>query len=259
MFDNILKEIDANYHIEYVSKVTSEFWWVPWVSVTAYLVLVAAGRKWMENRQPYGLRRYLFLWNIFLASFSIVGTICTLPALIDIVWSRGYEHSVCFNRLAPLQSFFSLVFCVSKIMEFGDTAFVILRKSPLNVLHWYHHATVCIFSWYSLSIQSSPATWYCPMNFAVHSAMYSYYAVKAAGVRLPSGVSQVITVSQMVQFVAGVVVTCSVTFFYHVRGEDCLINTTCNIMGMGIYTSYIVLFGNFYVQRYIKPGQKKVK
>ena len=260
MFDSILKEINANYHIDFVSKLTDDYWYVPWISVTVYLALVAAGRKWMENRRPYGLRRFLFVWNVVLALFSIVGTVCTLPSLMTNLIGSGYRHSVCFTYIEPLQAFFSLVFVFSKILEFGDTMFVILRKTPLNVLHWYHHATVCIFSWYSLSIRSAPAMWYCAMNFGVHSAMYSYYAVKAAGVRLPSGVSQIVTLLQMVQFVIGVIVTCSVGFLFHVVGENCTINTRCTIMGTVIYSSYIVLFGNFYVHRYMKPaGQKKLK
>lgn len=259
MFDKILKEIETNYHIGYVSKLTTDFWWVPWVSITVYLVLVAVGKKLMENRKPYNLRRYLFVWNVVLATFSIVGTICTLPSLIDSVSSSGFQHSICFADLAPLQSFFSLVFVISKILEFGDTMFVILRKTPLNVLHWYHHVTVCIFGWYSLSTRSAPAMWFCAMNFAVHSAMYSYYAIKAAGVRLPSWVSQIITVSQMVQFMIGMVVTCSVAVMYHIMGINCNVNTRSTIMGVVLYLSYVVLFGNFYVQRYVKPNQKKLK
>lgn len=73
---------------------------------------------------------------------------------------------------------------MSKVMEFGDTFFIVFRKSPLPFLHWYHHVSVCIFAWYALTTEPSAlSTWFAGMNFAVHTVMYTYYACRAFGFR----------------------------------------------------------------------------
>ena len=41
------------------------------------------------------------------------------------------------------------------------------------------------------------------MNYIVHSAMYSYYALKAMHYRVPRFVSMVITTAQLMQMVLG--------------------------------------------------------
>jgi hypothetical protein len=46
----------------------------------------------------------------------------------------------CFIRIT--------IFCISKVPELIDTLFIVLRKQKLIFLHWFHHATVLIYSWY---------------------------------------------------------------------------------------------------------------
>ncbi len=71
--------------------------------------------------------------------------------------------------------------CVQAV-EFGDTVFIVLRKRPVIILHWYHHTTVLVFCWHSYRELTSMARWFVAVNYAVHSCMYTYYAVRAAGV-----------------------------------------------------------------------------
>ncbi|XP_041378931.1 elongation of very long chain fatty acids protein 3-like, partial [Gigantopelta aegis] len=89
------------------------------------LVLIYLGQKWMANREPYNLKRpLLFYGNVGLAVFSTIGTISCAASLV---------------RLSS--NMMVLTFYVLKIIELGDTAFIVLRKSPLQFLHWYHHMT----------------------------------------------------------------------------------------------------------------------
>jgi len=46
-------------------------------------------------------------------------------------------------------------FCFSKLPELIDTVFIVLRKQPLIFLHWYHHASVLIYCWFSYQDYSS--------------------------------------------------------------------------------------------------------
>lgn len=262
MFDSLVKEFNSTkYDIWHTSALATKLWWIPALSIPIYLTLVALGKKWMETKQAYNLRSSLFVWNVVLAVYSMVGAAVMVPALWGTVMRYGFLYSVCYTTIhtVPLQSFFSLLFSFSKIIEFGDTFFVILRKTPLNILHWYHHATVSVYGWHSIAICSAPAHWYCAMNYFVHSVMYSYYVVKSTGVRMPSGIATGITLLQLLQFVLGFVVNCAVGYVYILQGRFCNINTTNIVMGTVIYASYFVFFGNFFWKRYIVPKKKKVE
>lgn len=46
-----------------------------------------------------------------------------------------------------MAGFWATMFVLSKVPELGDTIFIVLRKQPLIFLHWYHHATVLVYSW----------------------------------------------------------------------------------------------------------------
>lgn len=54
------------------------------------------------------------------------------------------NYSYEYDKVA---AFWGTLFSLSKVIELGDTAFIILRKQPLIFLHYYHHATVLIYTW----------------------------------------------------------------------------------------------------------------
>ena len=56
---------------------------------------------------------------------------------------------------------------------------------------------------YAFTEYTAPARWFVSMNYVVHSAMYSYYALKAMHYRVPRFISMVITAAQLAQMVAG--------------------------------------------------------
>ena len=49
----------------------------------------------MANREPYNLKRPLFLWNVFLAVFSILGTITAVPSLVKGIFKYGILYTAC--------------------------------------------------------------------------------------------------------------------------------------------------------------------
>lgn len=254
-------EIEANYSIAHTSAIARKFWYVPPSACFVYLALIVVGRQWMNSRPPFKLRGVLAAWNLVLAVFSTVGFAVVAPDLVRHAW-RDLPDSVCNTAIhfKPLLSFFSLLFVLSKLVEFGDTFFIVVRKTPLNFLHWYHHVTVCLLSWHSLAMASAPAHWYCAMNFGVHSIMYSYYLLKATGVKVPSIVAQAITALQLLQFFAGFMVTLGAATFY-MTGRLCHTNRDGSIAALVVYGSYFVLFVNFFRQRYCtkKTSSKKIE
>lgn len=155
-----------------------------------------------------------------------------------------------------VSGFWTWLFVLSKLPELVDTVFVILRRQRLIFLHWYHHLTVLIFSWYSYSDESSSARWYVYMNYVVHAIMYSYYALRAMGIKLPKPFAMLITISQIVQMIMGAFV---VFYAYYVKSNfgECRVSYSALYAGMLIYISYFILFANFFVHSYLKKSTRK--
>ncbi len=206
----------------------------------------------MSSRKPYKLRLALTLWNVSLAAFSIIGTLRTLPELIDVIREFGFAHSVCsnsFHTKVNVSSFWTWLFIVSKAPELGDTVFVVLRKQKLIFLHWYHHITVLLFTWYSYADEASAGRWYIDMNYVVHALMYSYYAVRALGFRVPRNIAMIITISQIVQMILGTFVT-YYAYYSKFNNKNCMISYSTVYAGILMYISYFLLFAYFFINSY---------
>jgi elongation of very long chain fatty acids protein 6 len=149
-----------------------------------------------------------------------------------------------------VSGFWTWMFVLSKLPELGDTVFIVLRKQPLIFLHWYHHITVLLYSWFSYAEYTSSARWYVVMNYIVHSIMYTYYALRAMGYRPPKQFAMFITASQLSQMVVG----CLVNYWaYHYlqNGEECHISLTNIKLSFTMYLSYAMLFARFFHKSYL--------
>ena len=115
------------------------------------------------------------------------------------------------------------MFALSKVVELGDTFFIVLRKKPLLFLHYYHHISVLIYTWQSggfrtltanlgdyatLTIEHSNISgaehcgagrWFILMNYTVHSLMYGYFTLRAMGFKVPLIGSIIVTFMQTMQ------------------------------------------------------------
>ena len=216
----------------------------------------------MSTRKPFSLRRPLVLWNIGLAIFSIFGTLSLLPSFVNCLYTYGLVYSICDSKVQndPHQILWGFFFVLSKILEFGDTAFIILRKKPLLFLHWYHHVTVCIYSFYIPSGMSPEISrWFGTMNYVVHSIMYSYYALRALGYRIPSRISLYITVMQLSQMFVGIFINVVAYKLYLESGSECGMEPWYFYVGMCIYGSYAILFLHFFISRYVLSPKAKME
>lgn len=226
-----------------------------------YILLVYAGQKWMESKPAYDLHRTLFLWNVGLAIFSIFGARSLVPNLVHHVYENGFKQSICVTatKYDPNVNIWSLLFIFSKIIELGDTAFIVLRKSPLQFLHWYHHMTALVSSCYAYSLSgANPINqWFSAMNYSVHSFMYSYYALKAVGVKVPTQVAKSITILQLTQMFVALIMNFVAYKAYFIDKEECDVNVNVFYLALGIYGSYALLFMYFFYRRYIRPKNKK--
>jgi elongation of very long chain fatty acids protein 6 len=225
-----------------------------WCSAV-YVLLLFGGQRYMERRQAFNLRIPLIIWNVVLAAFSIVGAFRTVPELIDSVGQHGWSHSVCSTRyFHGTTGFWAYAFTASKVIELGDTAFIVLRKQPLIFLHWYHHVTVLIYCFYSFPEHVSSGRWYMVMNYCVHSVMYGYFALRALRVRMPQQVRVTVTSLQIIQMMIGLGVVIS-AYFLKRGGTECHQSYSNMVLTVVMYVSYLILFLKFFRQEYAAPGK----
>ncbi|XP_024141206.1 elongation of very long chain fatty acids protein 6 [Oryzias melastigma] len=223
-----------------------------------YAALVFGGQHFMRERPKLNLRRPLMLWSLSLAIFSIIGAVRTGTYMLHVLLNGGFRQSVCDSSFykAPVTKFWAYAFALSKVPELGDTMFIILRKQRLIFLHWYHHITVLLYSWYTYKDQVAGGGWFMTMNYMVHSLMYSYYAARAAGLRVPRICAMTITAAQILQMAMGLVVLAYV--YNWMDMAHCFSHVDKVVWGTIMYLSYLLLFASFFYNTYLKePAEVK--
>ena len=239
-----------------ISWMSSNWTLAVWLSAI-YIAIIFSGRSYMSTRPRFDLQLPLAIWSSALAAFSIAGSIRTIPELHHTLTLKSFQDSVCnpsFLVEAP-SAFWGYYMTMSKALELGDTVFIVLRKQPLIFLHWYHHATVLMYGFYTYGQQVAMGRWFCVMNYVVHAFMYSYYALKAMRVWIPRTVSMVITSLQLCQMAVGILVNV-MAYHYLKQGQRCSVTYDNLFWAFLMYLSYLILFAHFFYKTYIatKPA-----
>lgn len=151
-----------------------------------------------------------------------------------------------------------LFFTLSKAIELVDTLFIVFRKSKLIVLHWVHHVLTLTFSWFVFPDVPATARWMVNMNFAIHSLMYTYYALKALKWQIPRQINVTITTLQVAQMFAGMFINFDSLkrklLGYPVDASYSILLTGCTLYGL-----FAILFMNFFIRTYIIPKSNAAK
>jgi 3-oxoacyl-[acyl-carrier-protein] synthase III len=248
--------------------------------VSLYIISVVVGQYAMKHRQPAACvsnSNVLFLWNMFLAAFSLYGTTRVVPyVFLNAIDNMDNNFDIynmfvsiaCKNTYAVKNGPASLWVCLfvfSKVIELGDTVILVLLKRRISVLHFYHHATVLPWAWYELANESAPSATFAAMNLAVHSIMYSYFAISCSEYgreRFPSygTIPKVITFFQCLQMFCGIVLL--IFAYYHKNAinnyspSSITPSSSCNVTNYSIgistfiYVTYFILFLNFANNKY---------
>lgn len=246
-------EFEKNFQVEKFDDYMRRNWKDCLIYSTVYLVFIFSARYVMASREKFELRPLLVAWSGTLAVFSILGAIRTLPELIWALSHHGFEYSCCSGSYldhGKVSAFWTMLFVLSKVVELGDTVFIVLRKQPLIFLHWYHHITVLIYVWYSYIDKIGTGRYYEVMNFTVHSFMYTYYTLRAMKFRLPKWISMFITCLQLCQMMFGIFVIL-VSYSVLSAGRDCVTSFTNIKYSLTMYSTYLLLFMNFFYTSYI--------
>ncbi|KAL6722129.1 Fatty acyl-CoA elongase/Polyunsaturated fatty acid specific elongation enzyme [Lecanora helva] len=229
-----------------------------------YYVTVFAGREFMKKREPFKLNGLFMVHNLILTMISGSLLALFIEQLVPTVWRNGIFYSICDHRggwTPPLVILYYLNY-LTKYLELLDTVFMVLKKKPLTFLHTYHHGATALLC-YTQLIGLTAVSWVpITLNLLVHVVMYWYYFQAARGVRI--WWKQYITMLQIVQFVLdlGFVYFASYTYFSSTYFPHlptcgrCAGEEFAAFAGMGILSSYLLLFISFYFATYKKDQAK---
>lgn len=242
-----------------VSEWAADNWHIPIRTVTAYFLMV-----WVLPlliSKPFKSKIILFLWNSMLGLGSAAGFLYYAYALGTFVFKNGIKAVICGDLYIifeenPDAIWICWIFTLSKYVELGDTFWLILGQRPVIFLHWYHHITVLLYTWFGMTQHNGSGHIFICFNTFVHSIMYTYYAATQSATLKPyfSPIAQYITYIQLTQMVVGVSATIAGSFWRQ-ADATCLETPASSLLAGSMYFSYFLLFLQFFFRRF--GGKKK--
>lgn len=207
------------------------------------------------------------LWNLFLSVLSLAMLLGVGIPFWKIMFEKGLYHGLCdvggkvWLTKDPML-FWAYLFAISKYLELVDTLFLIVKNPERDVpfLHWYHHFTVLLFTWYSVHYRFGTGGAFLSVNAFVHTVMYFYYFLKELNFD-PSIVALPITIIQISQMVAGIYFVYVWAYMKYSVQLDCTCHKPVEILASAVvmYGSYLYLFLKYFVRRYILKEIKTTK
>uniref|UniRef100_A0A3B3T4E5 Elongation of very long chain fatty acids protein 5 n=2 Tax=Paramormyrops kingsleyae TaxID=1676925 RepID=A0A3B3T4E5_9TELE len=232
--------------------------YIPTFSLTLlYLLIVWTGPRYMKNRQPLSYRGVMVAYNLGLTLLSFY----MFYELVTGVLQGGYSF-FCQDTRSGGSADDKIInvlwwYYFSKLIEFMDTFFFILRKNnhQITFLHVFHHATMLNIWWFVMNwVPCGHSYFGACLNSFIHVLMYSYYGLSAIPSMRPYlWWKKYITQGQLIQFVLTVIqTTCAVVW-------PCGFPNGWLYFQISYMVTLIILFLNFYVKTYKKqdPSQRK--
>ncbi|XP_072381501.1 very long chain fatty acid elongase AAEL008004 isoform X1 [Diabrotica undecimpunctata] len=226
--------------------------------ILGYLyVILFLGPTFMENRKPFKLKEVLILYN----GAQVLYSVFMLYEHLMSGWFWDYSFrcqpiDYSTNSKALRMANLCWWYYISKLTEFADTVFFILRKknNQVTFLHVYHHSLTPIETWVLVRfLAGGHGTFSNLINNLVHVIMYFYYMVAAMGPEYQKYVwwKKHLTTLQLLQF--GLVFAHSAQLLW----LDCGYPKWVGYFLLIHSTIFFALFLNFYFQTYKKSSKLK--
>eukprot|EP00667_Euglena_gracilis_P020525 EG_transcript_22237 len=245
------------------SKETYSF---PIICGVVYVLFVFLGPLLMKSCKPVKVKHSLALWNFILSAFSTFGFAVSFPFVLSGLREKGFHYMVCSDEMmfgghdpnsgAACYGWMGFVmtgFMLSKFPEMFDTAFLVARKRDIIFLHWWHHLTVMLNSYYAYASSNPSSVIFATVNYGIHSVMYFYYGL-CVYTRSLGFLRQPITTLQLSQMAVGVFIVAMTRYYQHAHPEGCsptYVDSYYYLFHFGMYGSYFILFLKFYVENYV--------
>merc|ERR1711865_714544 len=160
----------------------------------------------------------MILYNIAMALFSAA---CFIATTVALGWDRGYgagllkwagdTPAALYTDACPSPVFKSYLFTMaawafyySKYVEYLDTVWLVLKGKEVSFLQTFHHFGAPWDVYLGIRFANEGLWIFIFLNAFIHTVVYTYYAITAAGVPYPA--KPLITFMQISQFVGGLIV-----------------------------------------------------
>ncbi|SCN59686.1 long chain fatty acid elongation enzyme, putative [Plasmodium chabaudi adami] len=208
-----------------------------------YIPLILIFQKIMKKRKEIEAKYIKILWNISLSFFSFLG------ALFIILYDKNVLKYLILEEkeYSAITRAVICIFTLTKVVEYGDTLFLILKKKKLTFLHSYHHLSVVIYCLYSQKELVSHAHYFVFLNLIVHSIMYCYFGCIYIIPKIVYRFRKLITCLQIFQMFIGIFIS-----YYAIQNVDNHVYINNAIASFTLYLTYAFLFLNFYFNNYYR-------
>jgi len=216
-----------------------------------YITFVLVGPSMMKNRPAFDLKKFVIAYNLSMVALSVYMLFELANAAYQLEMPlKCIPTTFSTEKYAVRMASAIWWYYFSKLLEFTDTVLMVVRKrnNQITFLHVYHHTSMFLIWWVGTKWGATGHLYFGPMvNCFIHSIMYFYYAVSAAGVRVPW--KSAITQLQFVQFFATIIHAISGIYY------DCGTPYWMLLLLTSYMSTLVALFSNFYYQTYIRSSK----
>lgn len=188
----------------------------PWPTIFAtilyYWFVRSVGPKMMRHRKPAQILPLVRVYNLMMAAWNGFGFYigCQLVNYgLETIGCRPVDPYQRDEKTLT-QIYYGWMFFTSRLVEFADTIFFVLRKkdSQCTSFHVFHHSCVPTTTWFFLKFAPGGNSAIFPfINTLVHTIMYSYYFLATfPSMRPYLGWKKYLTQMQIVQFL--IIIAC---------------------------------------------------
>ncbi|KAI8118691.1 Elongation of very long chain fatty acids protein 4 [Lucilia cuprina] len=228
-----------------------------WVSL--YLVMAFYLPNFVKRYKPLKLQFVLIVYNLTMAfiNFHI------FKELVINAWHLNYNYWCQPCRVIYTKHEIKLAsavwwFFFSKLLEFSDTLFFILRHKwdQLTPLHIYHHSTMFPLWWIAIKWVPTGSSFFPALiNSLIHVVMYTYYGLSACGPVIQKYLwwKKYLTAIQLLQFSTGLL------WAIQAIATQCDFPLWINCATIIYMITFLILFGRFYRRKYSGLAMTKEK
>jgi len=161
---------------------------------------------------------------------------------------RGFSPVCNSHKLTEDGMAFVLhIFYLSKVLDFADTVFMIVKRSwrQMSFLHVYHHTSIFLIYWLNAqAFYDGDIYLTIVLNGTIHFIMYGYYLATSFNVQVPTFIKKSITNAQLIQF------CCMESQGAYILLNGCDSPRNIVIMYMVYISTMLALFMNFKAKTY---------
>ncbi|ODM88144.1 putative fatty acid elongation protein 3, partial [Orchesella cincta] len=177
---------------------------------------------------------------------------------LEKVDDPGWKTYMKANKNIPFYAAIVYLLLIFGLKGFMKTRPAFELRKPLVVWNW----TLAIFSmigFYRMGQELGHNRFNATtvINYFVHSIVYPYFALRAMKIRVPRRLAMALTSLQLVQMLIGMLVNIYSIYVVSVQQEFCARDSYTIKWSIGVYSSFVILFADFLINRYFPKNKSK--